>query len=65
MVFNTSGDDAIVNMTNVVTGQILHGIMLHGQLLYGQMSLGNLSTVKDGSTNLKLPLLYFSWVGGS
>ena len=45
-------------------GQMLHGQMLHGQMLQGQMVLGLLSTVKDGSTNLKCPLRYFPWVGG-
>ena len=34
-------------------GQTLHGQMMHGQMLHGQMVLGRLSTVKDGSTNLK------------
>ena len=46
-------------------GQMLHGQMLHGQMLHGQMVLGHLSTVKDGSTNLKCPPRYFPWgVGG-
>ena len=40
-------------------GQMLHGQMLHGQMLHGQMVLGHLSTVKDGSTNLKCPLRCF------
>ena len=40
-------------------GQMLHGQMLHGQMLHGQMVLGHLSTVKDGSTNLKYPPWYF------
>ena len=44
-------------------GQMLHGQMLHGQMLIGQMVLGHLSTVKDGSTNLKCPPLYFPWGG--
>ena len=44
-------------------GQMLHGQMLHGQMLHGQMVLGRLSTVKDGSTNLKWPFWYFPWVG--
>ena len=35
-------------------GQMLHGQMWHGQMLHGQMVLGHLSTVKDGSTSLKL-----------
>jgi len=33
-------------------------------MLHGQMVLGNLSTVKDGSTNLKCPPRYFPWGGG-
>ena len=41
--------------------QMLHGQMLHGQMLHGQMVLGHLSTVKDGSTNLKCPPRYFPW----
>ena len=45
-------------------GQMLHGQMLHGQMLHGQMVLGHLSTVKDGSTNLKCRPWYFPWVGG-
>ena len=45
-------------------GQMLHGQMLHGQMLHGQMVLGHLSTVKDGSTNLKCPPRYFPWGGG-
>ena len=45
-------------------GQMLHGQMMHGQMLHGQMVLGHLSTVKDGSTNLKCPPRYFPWVGG-
>ena len=52
-------------------GQMLHEQMLHGQMLYGQMShghgqivLGHLSTVKDGSTNLKCHPRYFPWGGG-
>ena len=44
-------------------GQMLHGQMLHGQMLRGQMVLGHLSTVKDGSTWLKYPPLYFPWAG--
>ena len=39
--------------------------LLHGQILHGQIVLGHLSTVKDGSTNLKCPPRYFPWgVGG-
>ena len=45
-------------------GQMLHGQMMHGQMLIGQMVLGHLSTVKDGSTNLKCPPRYFPWGGG-
>ena len=45
--------------------QMLHGQMLHGQMLHGQMVLGHLSTVKDGSTNLKCPPRYFPWGGVS
>ena len=47
-------------------GQMLHGQMLHGQMLHGQIVLGHLSTVKDGSTNLKCLPRYFPWgcVGG-
>ena len=45
-------------------GQMLHGQMMHGQMLHGQMVLGHLSTVKDGSTNLKCPPRYFPWGGG-
>ena len=45
-------------------GQMLHGQMLHGQMLHGQMVLGHLSTVKDGSTNLKCPPWYFPWGDG-
>ena len=46
-------------------GQMLHGQMMHGQMLIGQMVLGHLSTVKDGSTNLKCRPLYFPrGVGG-
>ena len=45
-------------------GQMLHGHMLHGQMLHGQMVLGHLSTVKEGSTNLKSPPRYFPWGGG-
>ena len=45
-------------------GQMLHGQMLHGQMLHGQMVLGHLSTVKDGSTNLKCRPRYFPWGGG-
>ena len=45
-------------------GQMLHGQMLHGQMLHGQMVLGHLSTVKDGSTNLKCHPLYFPWGWG-
>ena len=45
-------------------GQMLHGQMLHGQMLHGQMVLGHLSTVKDGSTNLKCPPRYFPWGWG-
>ena len=37
---------------------------MHGQMLHGQMVLGHLSTVKDGSTNLKCPPRYFPWGGG-
>ena len=40
-------------------GQMLHGQMLHGQMLHGQIVLGHLSTVKNGSTNLKYPPRYF------
>ena len=43
---------------------MLHGQMLLGQMLHGQMVLGHLSTVKDGSTNLKRPPRYFPWVVG-
>ena len=46
-------------------GQMLHGQMLHGQMLHGQIVLGHLSTVKDGSTNLKCPPQYFPWGGGA
>ena len=42
-------------------GQMLHRQMLHEQMLHGQMVLGLLSTVKDGSTNLKCPPQYFPW----
>ena len=45
-------------------GQMLHGQLLHGQMLHGQIVLGHLSTVKDGSTNLKCPPRYFPWGGG-
>ena len=45
-------------------GQMLHGQMLHGQMLNGKMVLGHLSTVEDGSTNLKCPLRYFPGGGG-
>ena len=46
-------------------GQMLHGQMLHRQTLHGRMLLGHLSTVKDGSTNMKWPLRYFPWgMGG-
>ena len=45
-------------------GQMVHGQMLHGQMLHGQMLPGYLSTVKDGSTNLKCPPRYFPWGGG-
>ena len=45
-------------------GQMLHGQMLHGQMLHGQMVLGHLSTVQDGSTNLKCPPRYFPWGEG-
>ena len=45
-------------------GQMLHGQMLHGQMLHGQIVLGHLSTVKDGSTNMKGPPRYFPWGGG-
>ena len=45
-------------------GQMLHGQMMHGQMLIGQMVLGHLSTVKDGSTNLKCPQRYFPWACG-
>ena len=45
-------------------GQMLHGQMLHGQMLNGKMVLGHLSTVEDGSTNLKCPPRYFPWGGG-
>ena len=48
----------------ILHGQMLHGHMLHGQMLHGQMVLGHLSTVKDGSTNLKWPLVYFPWGWG-
>ena len=50
----------------MLRGQMLHGQMLHGQMLHGQMVLGHLSTVMDGSTNLKYPPRYFpwGWVGG-
>ena len=44
--------------------QMLHGQMMHGQMLHGQMVLGHLSTVKEGSTNLKCPPRYFPWGGG-
>ena len=44
--------------------EMLHGQMLHGQMLRGQMVLGRLTTVKDGSTNLKCPPRYFPWGGG-
>ena len=44
--------------------QMLQGQMLHGKMLHGQMVLGHLSTVKDGSTNLKCPPRYFPWVDG-
>ena len=40
----------------LVPRQMMHGQILHGQMLHGQMLLGHLSTVKDGSTNLKWPL---------
>ena len=40
-------------------GQMLHGQMLHGQMLNGKMVLGHLSTVENGSTNLKCPPRYF------
>ena len=45
-------------------GQMLHGQLLHGQMLHGQIVLGHLSTVKDGSTNLKCPPQHFPWGGG-
>ena len=45
-------------------GQMLHGQMLHGQMLNGKMVLGHLSTVEDGSTNLKYPPRYFPWGRG-
>ena len=45
-------------------GQMLHGQMLHGQMLNGKMVLGHLSTVEDGSTNLKCPPRCFPWGGG-
>ena len=45
-------------------GQMLHGQMLHGQMLHSQMELSHMSTVKDGSTNLKCPPRYFPWRGG-
>ena len=44
-------------------GQMLHGQMLHGQMLHCQIVLGHLSTVKNGSTNLKCPPRYFPWAG--
>ena len=44
--------------------QMLHGQMLHGQMLHGKMVQGHLSTVKDGSTNLKCPPRYLPWGGG-
>ena len=37
---------------------MLHEQMLQRQMLHGQMVLGQLSTVKDGATNLKWPLRY-------
>ena len=48
----------------MLRGQILHGKMLHGQMLHRRMVLGHLSTVKDGSTNLKCPPRFFPWGGG-
>ena len=58
----------------MLQGQMLHGQMLHeqmllgqmlqGQMLHGQMVLDHLSTVKDGSTNLKCPPRYFPWGWG-
>ena len=43
---------------------MLHGQMLQRQMLHGQMVLGQLSTVKDGATNLKWPLRYSPLEGG-
>ena len=48
----------------MLPGQMLHVRMLHGQMLNGKMVLGHLSTVKDGSINLKCPPWYFPWGGG-
>ena len=51
----------------ILHGQMLHRQMLHGQMLHDQLVLGHLSTVKDGSKNLKCPSRYFLWgvwVGG-
>ena len=48
----------------MLRGQMLHGKMLHRQMLHGQIALGHLSTVKDGSTNLKCPPRYFPWGWG-
>ena len=48
----------------MLPGQMLHVRMLHGQMLNGKMVLGHLSTVKDGSTNLKCPPQYFPCGGG-
>ena len=31
-IFNMSGGVAIINMTNIVPGQMLHGQMLYGQI---------------------------------
>ena len=49
---------------DMLHGQMLHGQMLHGQMLHGQMILGHLSTVREGSTNLKCPPQYFPWGAG-
>ena len=43
---------------------MLHGQMLQRQMLHGQMVLGQLSTVKDGATNLKWVYGTLPWRGG-
>ena len=37
----------------ILHGHMMLGQMLPGKILDGQMSLRNMSTVKDGSTNLE------------